>query len=583
MNSPAHSASQGSPASSRKAIPKHARSGSTASSRRRSKRLKSGTSLNKAETKSSVHATTFGIELECVFAFKEDLLKHVISKYNLGAGIIKTLTADEHQQLVATEQIANGLPVPGYDCRTRTPSWALHVSETDMTCKTKQFKGMGFIRSDDGKVWVRRYVMEPLLIAKNLLDNKVLDSNVVGWIEPHPQHTDDVEAASITFPDEDGSGPSIMLRKANVDYTKWTLTNDHTLVGALPSQLHGYLRDQGVSQDDLTNWDSYGMELISPVFNLDKKDEACAEVGRYVQALRGEDTFALESVWASAHVHVGFNFDHPKDMPMLLLQHLAYILVLHEDLISKCHPRSRCGIPIPQKEFEEPEIGDLEEVEDFNPDDYEPTALPTEDELEQENEQAVLAFEATYTGVYPGAENVSSNARHLRKTLETQSLVDMKDAIFKQGENIFGLVDVLQHRDERGHTYRGYMYNFANLVNLARNETSWKPIKPTVEFRQHACTTDPAVLKHWVTLLEAIVRKAEDNASTDVPEDMVEKSYAEQEVSKYPASTTEEAPWPYQDMKAFCTEFLGLNEQEGGYWQGRFNTFKDDRPHGFAA
>ncbi|KIW72105.1 hypothetical protein PV04_00325 [Phialophora macrospora] len=581
MDSPAHSASQRRPASSRNATPKHTRSASTASSRPISKRPKSAISLKEAGPKSSVHATTFGIELEFVFAFKEDLLKHVISKYNLGADIIKTLAADEHQLVVATEQVANGVPVPAYDCRTRTPSWALHVPETDLTCQMKQFKGMGFVRSNNEKMWIRRYVMEPLLIAKNLLDRKDLDTNVVGWVEPHPQHTDDVEAATITFPDGDGADASIMLRKANADYTKWTLTNDHTLVGALPSQLHDYLRDQGVSEDDLTNWDSYGMELISPIFNFDKKNEAFAELGRYVQALRGEDTSALESVWASAHVHVGFNFDHPTDMPLLLLQHLAYILVLHEDLISKCHPRSRCGVPIPQKEFEEPEVGAFEEDKDFDPDNSEPPPLPTEDELEQENEEAVLAFEAAYTGAHPGAENVSSNARYLRKIVTMQSLLDMKDVIFKQSGNIFGLVDVLQHQDEKGNTSRGYMYNFANLVNLARNETSWKSIKPTIEFRQHACTTDPAVLEHWVTLLEAIVRKADDNASTEVAEAMMEKTYSEREVSKY-APSTDETTWPYQDMKAFCTEFLGLNEQEGGYWQGRFNTFKDDRPNDIA-
>ncbi|EXJ65276.1 hypothetical protein A1O7_01617 [Cladophialophora yegresii CBS 114405] len=534
-------------------------------------------SPSKAEGRSPVHATTFGIELEFVFAFKENLLQDIISKYNLGADIIKALTADEHQQLVATEQVANGVPVPAYDCRGRSPSWALHVPKTDLTCLMKQFKGMGFIRSDNGKMWVRRYVMETLLIAKNLLGDRGLEANVVGWIEPHPQRRDEVAAASIAFPDEDGCDVSIVLRKANVGYTKWTLTNDHTLAGALPSQLHHHLRDREVAEGDMENWDSHGMEMISPVFNLNKKDEAFAELGRYLQALPGQDTSILESMWSSAHVHIGFNFDNPKDMPILLLQHLAYILVLHEDLISKCHPKSRCGVPIPQREYEELDVGVLKDDEDFDPDDYEPPSLPREEELEQENEQAVLAFETAYTGVHPGAENVCSNARHLRETLATRSPLDVKDAIFKQDGDIFDLVDRLQHRDEKGNTYRGYMYNFANLVNLARDETSWKSIKPTVEFRQHACTTDPAVLERWVTLLGAIVRKAEDNASRAVREDMMGRAYAEREALKY-LTSTEGRPWPYEDMRPFCTEFLGLGEQEAGYWQGRFNRFKDDRP-----
>ncbi|ETI29245.1 hypothetical protein G647_01698 [Cladophialophora carrionii CBS 160.54] len=564
--------------SSRRASLKHERSASTASSRSSSRRPKSAGSPSKAETRSSVHATSFGLELEFVFAFKEDLLQHMLSKYNLGADIIKTLTADEHQQLVATEQVANGAPVPAYDCRTRTPSWALHVPETDLTCQTKQFKGMGFIRSDNGRMWVRRYVMEPLLIARDLLGDRGLGANVVGWVEPHPEWRDDIEVATITFPDRSGCDASTILRRANVDYTKWTLTNDHTLVGALPSQLHDHLRDRGVPEDNLEDWDSHGMEMISPIFSLNKKSQAFAELGRYVQALSEEGTSALGSVWSSAHVHIGFNFDKPKDMPILLLQHLAYILVLHEDLISKCHPRSRCGVPIPQNEYEEPEVGGLEDDEDFDPDNYEPPPPPpTEEELERENEQAVLAFEAAYTGVQPGAENVCSNARYLRKTLASGSLLDVKDAIFKQDGDIFDLVDLLQHRDAKGNTYRGYMYNFANLVNLARNETSWKSIKPTVEFRQHACTTDPAVLECWVTLLEAIICKTDDNAARAVAGDMVGKTYTEQEASKYPTST-EATPWPCRDMRTFCTELLGLNENEAEYWQGRFNMFKDDRP-----
>ena len=120
------------------------------------------------------------------------------------------------------------------------------------------------------------------------------------------------------------------------------------------------------------------------------------------------------------------------------------------------------------------------------------------------------------------------------------------------------------------------MYNFANLVNLARNETSWKPIKPTIEFRQHASALDPGVLEHWVTLLEGIVRKAEESALQSEEEEYFERTYAEREGNKYGA--TEPELWPYEDMKEFVVEFLGLSVDEGDYWQGRHEKYEDDRP-----
>ncbi len=556
---------------------KRAQRSSPESNNPSTKRSKSAISPPKHENTRQVLATTFGIEIELVFAFKEDLLKSVLSESGLGADMIKTFNPGEHKNLVGTEQIPGSPTIPAYECRFRSPSWALHVPETDLTCDERLYKGMGFARSSNGKQWVRRYVMEPLLVAKGVLEENGLGISVVGWTEPHSELRDGVEGAEVAFPNRNDAPGDVMLRRAQLDYEKWTLTNDHTIIGALRSQLHDHLSSREVSEAEFPEWDSYGMEMISRVFTLDKKNEALAEVGNYLQGLITRETSTMGSVWASAHVHIGFDFKEPGDMPVLLLQHLANILVLHEDLISKCHPRSRSGVSV-TAECEEPPASPFEDDEDFDPNDFPPPPPPlTDTELGQDNEDRVLRFEGEYTGAHPQAENVKSNARHLRKQLATQPPTAMAAAIFKQDGTIFDLVDLLQHKDDKGNPYRGYMYNFANLVNLARNETRWKSIKPTVEFRQHACALDADVLKHWVTLLEAIVRKAEDNASKAASEEMMERTYSEQEASKCPVSTAQ-APWPYQNMKLFCTEFLGLNEVEGEYWLGRFEEYKNDRP-----
>ncbi|KIV77517.1 hypothetical protein PV11_09307 [Exophiala sideris] len=514
--------------------------------------------------------TTFGIEFEFVLAFHGDMLASVMSEYNIDATIVKDLTDYQHRNILgryARHPIANA----AYDERLRYPSWALHVPESDVVCRRELHRDMFVSSVSGGRQWLRRYVMEPLLVAKRCLESAQLSCNAIGWMEPDPHHLDDSETADVSYP---GKGRDVMMRSSNTDYSQWTITNDHTLIGALRSQLSDHMIKRGVLLDQVQHWDSAGIELLSPVFRLDEKAEAFRQIQRYMNALDGKQTCMMESVWASTHVHVGFDFEAPEDMPVSLLQHLAYILVMHEDLLSKCHPKSRSGVERPKTILPEhdPDIYD----EDFDPEEEaftETTPPPTEEELDMENEGIVLAIEAEYTG----GDNVESNARYLRTKLQShshQSLLDAtRDAIFMENGNIFDLVKLLQKPKDplvpNGHRHRGYIYNFANLWALAKNDTPWKPIKPTVEFRQHACTTDVVVIKHWVTLIEAIVRMAESKATSTM---QANGTFAEREASKYPSS------WPYDNVRELCVTFLGLDEEEGWYWQSRFELYSDDRP-----
>ncbi|KIW50697.1 hypothetical protein PV05_09485 [Exophiala xenobiotica] len=530
------------------------------------------------ETGGLVRATHFGIELELVLVFREDQLKAVLSDHNIDADIVKRFTSNDHANLLAIDPMQ-----PAYDVRHRYPSFALHVTADDIICNRSLHLGMFVNKVSGDRRWLRRYVMEPLLVARKCLSAAKLDSNVIGWISLDPQYPRDPTKAEIQFPKE---GEDTMIRKGLVDYTEWTLTNDHTLVGALRGQMLDSLSSKGLQVDQISNWDSTGVELISPIFELEHKDDAFAQIQQYLAALNGKDVLVMESVWASTHVHVGFNFDKPEDMPILLLQHLAYILVLHEDLLSKCHPRSRCGAkpPSPQADVGDlsNEQSDFDDFDDFDPDAPLPprSPSPTEEELEKENEKKVLDREAQYTGF----GNVESNAEYLRTqvlhniTARNQPRV-IRDSIFKEGGSIFDLVKLLQKPDpkDENHRYRGYMYNFANLWTLAKNETPWKPIKPTLEFRQHACTTDVNVIRHWVTLLEAIARTAERKAASTKQHSGIlldaTRTYAEREASKYPS-----ASWPFESMSEFSVRLLDLDADEGLYWQDRYERYKDDRP-----
>ena len=577
MESPTYTTGELSQAVSDTLDPQHALDTPAPSSQIGSTTSPSSTPPQFEDSKSPVLATTFGVEFEFLLAFNEDVLRRTLSKYKIDAQIVKSFSDYEHRS-VMWAALADELP--SHHNRSRYPSWALHVPATDLVHNKHLDSNMFCVKSEYGRQWLRRPVMEPLLVAKERLNNKSLDVNVVGWagyIQDDPAERD------IAYPTKDSTDAAVMLVKAEVDYSKWTLTNDHTLLGALRSQLHEHLESRNVPGNEFLISDSYGLEMVSPILDLRNKKEAFEEIRTYLEALNGTETSTFRSVWASVHVHIGWNLENPEEMPLLTLQHLAYILVLHEEIISKCHPRSRSGIPVPKKMLPEPDDGDLNGYEAFDPDHYvyEPPPAPSEAELEDDNEQAVLAFETEYAGAFPKGENVLSNARYLRKRYASLK-PDWKDlavqnALFLENSTIYHLIAALQVDDGVSGSSRGYMYNFANLVNFAGDRTFWKPIKPTVEFRQHACTLDPVVLEHWVTLLEAIVRKAEGMASEKTPEAMMEREYAEREASKYLAAI-DNAPWPYQSMRLFCTEFLGLNEHEGDYWQGRFEMYKDDRP-----
>jgi hypothetical protein len=76
---------------------------------------------------------------------------------------------------------------------------------------------------------VRRFVMEPLLLAKELLNEKGLTCNVVGWIHPGDDHPHDPEKSKILYP---GLPGDVIIQHSMVDYTNWTLTSDHPLIGA---------------------------------------------------------------------------------------------------------------------------------------------------------------------------------------------------------------------------------------------------------------------------------------------------------------------------------------------------------------
>ncbi|KAL8915740.1 MAG: hypothetical protein Q9172_006704, partial [Xanthocarpia lactea] len=142
-------------------------------------------------------------------------------------------------------------------------------------------------------------------------------------------------------------------------FGKWYLTTDTSLVGARPKELAAIVKDDAVKPRE---WDSGPVELVSRVLDVD--DEASfQEIGEMFGILTAGAKArrryrAFTDQWCGLHVHIGLpttsirsskiaseSKDHinseDNTIPLPVLQHLAYITVVNEPIISLLHPPNR--------------------------------------------------------------------------------------------------------------------------------------------------------------------------------------------------------------------------------------------------
>jgi hypothetical protein len=440
-------------------------------------------------------------------------------------------------------------------------------------------------------------------------------------------------------------------------------------MGSLKSQLLDTLPTK-INTKNINTWDSAGVELISPILQLSHKKEAVGVLGNYLQALTNSPNHdILKSKWAGMHVHIGLNISTAAELDanIKFFQHLIYILVSVEDLITECFPHKCSGLPPttasepisnssnnseeePETEFDRvlKQIEDLEiapeseteqerearnakldeldallqtlpspydESSETSTDDATNTttstspptastekAVPESQTAEEVNESLVLAAEASYTGY----NSIYSNKRYFLSQIanntfttttaeNTNTTNTTAQAIFSPTHTFTSLIDLYQsplhfHATSTKSTsttqstkptecFRGHMYNFANLYNIALGKDgseTWKVPKPTVEFRQHECSIDVGEVERWVILCEGLVKKAGVMAA-QVDEEGREgkeegkEGYWEKEVGKY------EDGWMDGGMRGLC-RWLGLDEDDGDYWEERWERWRGDRP-----
>ena len=417
------------------------------------------------------------------------------------------------------------------------------------TIRSSEMFGNGRTRNFINRV----YFAEPILIAQRILAYHGLGTDICACM--------DYPNAGYAIVPFKGSETDFKFA-SSMRLTAWTLTRDSSVIGLLKGQLVAL--SQAITDRNPAEWDSHGIELVSPVFDLtsDGKQKACTQLGARIEALRSGRTYdMLETTWAGLHVHVGLDVDRYRDQENQklggILQHLSYMLIAQEPLITTMFPKSRSGRPEVLRDTDAVVLDndDLDEIEMLDADEeldrtFRWTEAPRSD-LE------VAEFEEDYTGW----ADLRSNRAWVDQQLTSR---DQEPCDGSHQSYVFQGPDhrpqIQASNAEFGNEPdRGYIYKFSNIHNyLNFNPDRSTSEKPTVEFRQHECCLDVEKIRHWLDFLEAIFRKAEALSE----QEGTGHTHLERQSSKYGPE------FPFRSPSYLC-HWLDLDGAECEYWEER--------------
>ncbi|PQE04069.1 amidoligase enzyme protein [Rutstroemia sp. NJR-2017a BVV2] len=234
----------------------------------------------------------YGIELEFVLAFNEQEIDLEDPNHGPRHGIAKDLPLSVRRRREWSAAHLDRLPNHFYN------SWGI-VEKNDRT------------HNEHGElVNARRYKLEPHIIVAAKMREK---------------------APSIDFYVR---GPQKPADKVEGAYDRWIISNDWTVCGQGSANLPKWLPH--LSRSVANRWDSFGMEVISPVFLSDSLEDK-QEIEQVAEAIKGTEeelSNAFITNQCALHVHVEApNID--------VLRELAAILLIYEDELSRLHPPCR--------------------------------------------------------------------------------------------------------------------------------------------------------------------------------------------------------------------------------------------------
>ena len=232
------------------------------------------------------------------------------------------------------------------------------------------------------------------------------------------------------------------------DFQVWQVTYDDSVKlddGAALIKLF----PNRVTPENVSQWKHDGMELVSRVLVVTEYDRDCLhsdslkEVAKFLAALppRPQDPWLLNAHNRTGlHVHVGVDPESVivREIPLPVLQHLAYILARYEEIVSSLHSDQRRGYP------------------------------------------------DTFSSLYATSNlmGIRGDAHCCGQTV-LPALTEIQKMIFAADTTPAKLAELMGSEGQGG---EGNRFKFVNWTNISARATN--PEKPrTVEFRQHEGTS----------------------------------------------------------------------------------------------
>lgn len=281
----------------------------------------------------------------------------------------------------------------------------------------------------------------------------------------------------------------------------WDLTFDTSVREDDSDRVAQFLQDKkNTAQVELEkkDWSVYGHELVSRVlsapstvtnFEEFKSSDSMQEVKRYLTAIHGTSTdpyggFTNETCGLHMHVARVSNEDECNVMlPLPVLQHLAYILVQYEDLISSLHPVERRGVSDDASKYVSSNLMGIRRS-------------------------------AHVCSQHSHIDLANAQQKIFAMNMTSKRLAKLMTATVSEGSGPEQVVCEALRRETDPQSIKNTRYKFVNFARL---------IKPgcgcgtTIEFRQAPGSVDFDEIAHCAHLVLSLIKAAEKQALLGVP------------------------------------------------------------------
>ncbi|KAL8656918.1 MAG: hypothetical protein Q9226_002439 [Calogaya cf. arnoldii] len=421
------------------------------------------------------------------------------------------------------------------------------------------------------------------------------------------------------------------------EFDKWYLTTDTSLVGASPEELAFIVGEDNAKTEE---WDSGPVELVSRVLDVDATN-SFSEVAEMLDILNaghtGEKKYkAFIDQWCGLHVHIGLppspqpsipdSKDENSTFPLSILQHLAYITIIYEPILSLLHPPNRRpDHPNAQTDLLGNREGFYAEP-DYSAIDWDSVPEPDSGYASDESDEVNLKFptDPRYrkdSGKSPNPQSTSENNSRNGQKNHKRKRVDDDDETYVTSTPQSDSSDTPSNEENDPNsnpnlrrraqtlifpppTHKSHPVTLTKLCHLMNSSESdrrrlinWTyllrdPSPPstknydekgrprekgpqTLEFRQHEATLDACEVEMWVRFCAELVRWGERGA----------EAYAErfdERAGGMVDKEVEEEEWfqGYYGRDELRIETLvermGLNAEMRGWVEGRVALWKQD-------